>query len=161
MERLVRYAPFLADLIDVVRVAMKGSFTLPGVLEYEVCNPFGNWVGKHIVNTSEMPSETECKKWLAREIIAFFNQAENNQNTNVIADAVNQALTTSISIRTLTNIEGNHAVSCADLCKHAKRSAFAFGEPGPPADVSLAKQICAERNTFIENGKLHPAEVLI
>ena len=91
VSEIVMFAWLLVRLVDAAVLARNDSFGFPGVLAYEVCNPFGQWIADHVIDKSEMPSEQECAHWLATEVIAFFSQGEDAKHIAAITAAVNVA----------------------------------------------------------------------
>ncbi len=52
-----RYAEDIEKMVEIVEAT--GSFDFPGVLDYEVSEPFGEWYGKEILKGDGDPSRAE------------------------------------------------------------------------------------------------------
>lgn len=70
VAEVVAFAPVLVQLVH----ATARSNDHPGVLPYEVCNPFGHWIGSHVIEHGAIPPKDECRTWLSRAVAEFFDQ---------------------------------------------------------------------------------------
>lgn len=70
IAEVVAFAPVLVQLVH----AAARSDDHPGVLPYEVCNPFGHWIGGYVVEHGAMPDKDECKAWLTQAVAEFFER---------------------------------------------------------------------------------------
>ncbi len=74
VSEVTKFAPYLSRLVDVILTSQEDTVEYPGVLEYEVCNPFGIWFGSLVSELDAIPAERNCKDWLANAAIRFFAQ---------------------------------------------------------------------------------------
>ena len=74
VTELVEYAPKAHELFEVWYA--KNSDSCPGVYDYEVSSPFGDWFGKYLIEHEEVPSKTVAEQYLIRLADQFFNQGE-------------------------------------------------------------------------------------
>ncbi|MCB1614396.1 MAG: hypothetical protein KDI30_00135 [Pseudomonadales bacterium] len=65
------------EYLPLVRRAVCARETLSGertgVLEYEVLNPLGDFIGEHIQEHNSLPSEALVEDWLQRRLSQFFS----------------------------------------------------------------------------------------
>ena len=85
VSEMVSYAAYAAAL---AKVGDQLIGFRPGVFEYEVAGPFGNWFGLQIIATRHVPSTDHCKEFLLREVFDFFNPDETEEIELKVALAV-------------------------------------------------------------------------
>jgi hypothetical protein len=88
VSEIVAYASHLHCLVGAAEKARNDSTNYPGVIEYEVCAPFGRWIGKYVIAHGTMPAKRDCYTWLASSVIEFFNQCEVADQAACIRNAV-------------------------------------------------------------------------
>ncbi len=93
VSAVVAYTPLLRRLVDAAVKAHDDSVSFPGVFEYEVCSPFGMWIGGQVLERADMPTEQACREWLAAAVIDFFIQSGNAACVAAIRAAVDLAKT--------------------------------------------------------------------
>lgn len=84
---LCSYVPTLQAMVDAACSETDDTVSWPGVFAYEVCQPFGKWVGEQVYE-KEFPSQEECLEFLRSATTEFFQQCEDADRQKAIADAV-------------------------------------------------------------------------
>lgn len=69
VSEMVAHVPYVTKLCEQYD-------EYPGVLDYEVSEPFGTYFGKYIIDCFRAPSKTECEAWLSHAVAEFFNQGK-------------------------------------------------------------------------------------
>lgn len=71
VDCMTDYIPFLVQLVN----AKLGDIEeFPGILEYDVCNPFGVWFGEEVLRTGDAPIELEAHGKLSQLVNDFFGE---------------------------------------------------------------------------------------
>jgi len=74
IQAVCAYIEPLARLTNAAAAIDADTNGFPGVLEYEVAGPFGNWWANKILQTGTAPKHEEALAWLRKEVIEFFSQ---------------------------------------------------------------------------------------
>lgn len=87
---LTRHVATFVRILDAIeadceRRGVDNSY--PGVIAYEVAEPFGIWFAGHVIETGEAPSDEDCRKYLLENTIAFFSQNGGGDLRTAIAAA--------------------------------------------------------------------------
>lgn len=90
VSELCSYATSLDHMVNAAIAARDDSVSFPGVLDYEVCAPFGQWFGKKVLENprGDTPSNVECIQFLQDAVTKFFQQGESTDRQQNIARAV-------------------------------------------------------------------------
>ncbi len=72
VSELMYYAPKLVGLCESCAEVI--AFDFPGVFDYEVSSPFGNWFGNQIIETSQAPSRDTAHSVMRDMVLSFFKQ---------------------------------------------------------------------------------------
>lgn len=73
---MTQHVPYLMELVNA-QLALGREF--PGVLDYEVCAPFGSWFGNQVLEDcgrGQMPASAQCRAKLEELVSTFFSQGE-------------------------------------------------------------------------------------
>lgn len=76
LEMVMEMTGHVPYLMSLVEDAMQHGCEFPGVLDYEVCAPFGKWFGECVLADAEgmAPNSEDCKRALRDLVYRFFNQ---------------------------------------------------------------------------------------
>lgn len=74
IDSLTAYADFSWRLADAAYIAL--GYDAPGVVQYEVDEPFGVWFGEQILahEDGDQPNTEQCEQWLRTTMYDFFRQ---------------------------------------------------------------------------------------
>jgi hypothetical protein len=70
IDMMTDYIPFIERL---VAAALADGAQYGGILEYEVCNPFGQWFGSEVERTGDVPIEIEAHAKLSELVTEYFH----------------------------------------------------------------------------------------
>ena len=75
--QLVKHVGYFVDLMDrigsVRGIEDQGH---PGVIDYEVTEPFGVWFTDIIITTGTAPPDDDCQNWLKAKTAEFFSKPD-------------------------------------------------------------------------------------
>lgn len=73
---IVKYVDHIEHALQ--RQLKNGPKDFPGVFDYEVCNPFGQWVCEHLARTGRMPQHVDTLAKIESMVAEFFNRGDDN-----------------------------------------------------------------------------------
>jgi hypothetical protein len=90
VEQIMQCVPILLELRDAADAALLGNDCYPGVFDYEVSNPMGNWLARQIIEHKAMPERADMVRHAAQLVREFIVRPD-TVNGEGIAEAVTVA----------------------------------------------------------------------